>query len=155
MSESDRMSSILDAKYEKANLDEVAKKTPHLSIKKKGKLKKLLSKYEELFDGTIGTWNMDRYKINLKDDARLYHGKAYTIPKTHEKALKNEVNRLVKIGILRKVNHSQWGAPCFAIPKKDGTIRFISDFRELNKRVKRTPFPLPKIQDMLLKMEGF
>ena len=34
--------------------------------------------------------------------------------------------------------------PCFAIPKKDGTIRFISDFRELNKRVKRTPFPLPK-----------
>ena len=51
--------------------------------------------------------------------------------------------------------HSQWGAPCFAIPKKDGTIRFISDFRELNKRVKRTPFPLPKIQDMLLKMEGF
>merc|ERR1712115_31318 len=58
-------------------------------------------------------------------------------------------------GILRKVNHSQWGAPCFGIPKKDHTIRFITDFREINKRVKRNPFPLPKIQDMLLKLEGF
>ena len=66
-----------------------------------------------------------------------------------------EVDQLVKIGVLKKINHSQWAAPCFVIPKKDQTIRFISDFRELNKRIKRTPFPLPKIQDLLLKLEGF
>ena len=41
------------------------------------------------------------------------------------------------------------------IPKKDGTVRFISDFRELNKRIRRTPYPIPKIQDLLLKLEGF
>ena len=98
---------------------------------------------------------MDCHKVNLKDGAKPYHGKPCSIPEAHECVLRNEVDRLVKIGILKKVNHSQWGAPCFAIPKKDGTIRFISDFRELNKRVKRSPFPLPKIQDMLLKMEGF
>ena len=155
MTEADKMSSILDAKYEKANLDKVAKETPHLSNSEKGKLKKLLEKYEELFDGTIGTWKMDRHKVHLKEDAKPYHGRPYQVPKAHERALRNEVDRLVEIGILKKINHSQWGAPCFAIPKKDGTIRFISDFRELNKRVKRTPFPLPKIQDMLLKMEGF
>ena len=40
-------------------------------------------------------------------------------------------------------------------PKKDGTVRFISDFRELNKRIKRKPFPIPNIQDMLLNLEGF
>ena len=56
---------------------------------------------------------------------------------------------------MKKINLSQWAAPCFVIPKKDQTIRFISDFRELNKRIKRTPFPLPKIQDLLLKLEGF
>ena len=28
-------------------------------------------------------------------------------------------------------------------------------FRELSKRVKRKPFPAPKIQDLLLKLEGF
>ena len=61
----------------------------------------------------------------------------------------------MKLGILQKVNRSEWGAPTFVIPKKDGTIRFISDFRELNQRIKRKPYPFPKIQDLLLKMEGF
>ena len=98
---------------------------------------------------------MERQKIELVEGAKPYHGKPYTVLKAYEQALKKEIDRLVKIDILRKVNHSQWGAPCFVIPKKDQTIRFITDFRELNKRIKRNPFPLPKIQDMLLKMEGF
>ena len=34
-------------------------------------------------------------------------------------------------------------------------MRFISDFRELNKHIKCKPFPIPKIQDLLLKLEGF
>jgi hypothetical protein len=59
------------------------------------------------------------------------------------------------VGVLRKVNRSEWAAPTYIIPKKDGTVRFISDFRELNKRIKRKPYPNPKIQDLLLKLEGF
>jgi predicted regulator of amino acid metabolism with ACT domain len=53
------------------------------------------------------------------------------------------------------VNRSELAAPSFIIPKKDGTVRFINDFRELNKRIKRKPFPIPNIQDMLLNLEGF
>ena len=34
-------------------------------------------------------------------------------------------------------------------------MRFILDFRELNKCIKCKPFPIPKIQDLLLKLEGF
>jgi len=155
MTEANRMSSILDAKYDKDNLTEVSNNTLHLSKTERGKLRKLLEKYEELFDGAIGTWNMDRYKVHFKDNIKPYHCRAYQVHKTHEHDLKNEVDRLIKIVILKKVNHSKWGSPCFVIPKRDGKIRFISDFRELNKSVKRTPFPLPKIQNMLLKMEGF
>jgi hypothetical protein len=66
-----------------------------------------------------------------------------------------EVERLVEIGVLKKVNQSKWAAPSFIIPKKDDTVRFINDFRELNKRIKRKPFPIPNIQDMLLNLEGF
>jgi len=47
------------------------------------------------------------------------------------------------------------GSPAFIIPKKDGSVRFISDFRELNKRIKQKPFSIPKIQDLLLKLESF
>jgi hypothetical protein len=45
--------------------------------------------------------------------------------------------------------------PTFIIPKKDGSICFISDFCELNKRIKHKPYPIPKIQDLLMKLEGF
>jgi len=65
------------------------------------------------------------------------------------------VERLVKIGVLKQVNHSEWAASTFIIPKKDGSARFISDFRELNKRTLRKPYPIPNIQDMLLNLEGF
>jgi hypothetical protein len=34
-------------------------------------------------------------------------------------------------------------------------VQFISDFHELNKRIKQIPYPIPKIQDLLLKLEGF
>ena len=57
--------------------------------------------------------------------------------------------------MLKKVNRSEWAATTFIIPKKNNTVRVITDFRELNKRIKRKPFPIPKIQDLLLKLEGF
>src|SRR5210317_834879 len=43
----------------------------------------------------------------------------------------------------------------FIKPKPDETIRSLADFRELNKRIKHMPYPIPKIQDMLLKLKGF
>ena len=57
--------------------------------------------------------------------------------------------------MLKKINCSEWAAPTFIIPKKDLSVRLISDFRELNKLIKYKPFPIPKIQDLLLKLEGF
>ena len=43
----------------------------------------------------------------------------------------------------------------FTIAKPDGTLRLLADLRELNKRIRRKPFPLPKINEMLQKLEGF
>ncbi len=62
---------------------------------------------------------------------------------------------MCKLGVLKRVNRSEWAAPTFIIPKKDGTVRFISDFRELNKIIKRKPYPIPKISDLMMKLEGF
>jgi hypothetical protein len=61
------------------------------------------------------------------------------------------LKNLTKAGVLKKVNQSKWAAPTFLIPKKDATDQFISDFHELNKRIKQKPYPIPKIQDLLLR----
>ena len=123
---------ILDAKYEAADLHAVCKGCTHLTEDEQKSLFNLLAKYEDLFDGTLGKWQMEDYEIELRPDAKPYHAKAYPIPKVHTRTLKMEVDRLCESGVLRKVNHSEWAAPTFIIPKKDGSVRFISDFRELN-----------------------
>jgi len=83
----------------------------------------------------------------MKEGAKPYHARAF--PKSREQQRKTEISRLCQLGVLKKVNHSEWAA------KKDGSVRFISDFRELNKRIKRKLLPVPKIQDLLLKLEEF
>ena len=150
-----RLRGILDAKYVKADLKTVCEEQHHLSESQKGALYALLNKYKDLFDGTLGTWNEEPYKLELKEGSKPYHARAFPIPRIHLDTLKVEVDRLCKLGVLKKVNRSEWAAPTFIIPKKDGTVRFISDFRELNKRIRRKPYPIPKIQDMLLQLEGF
>ena len=51
--------------------------------------------------------------------------------------------------------NSPWASPTFIQPKKTGDIRVLMDFRRLNAALKRKPFPLPRIADLLLKLEGF
>ena len=116
---------------------------------------KLLQKYEHLFDGTVGTWNTDPVDLVLKDpNCALYHAKPYPVPYSQEQKLKEKVDRLFEIGILRKINRSKWACPMFTT-KPDGSLRSLADLRGLNKRIKRHPYPFPKIQVMLLKLEGF
>ena len=153
--ETKRISEILDAKYEPANLKQVTKDIPDISKEDREAIYKLLKKYEKLFDGQLGRYKGPPHTIHLKDNVTPYYGKPYKIPQIYEAQLKAEVERLVRIGVLKKVNHSEWGAPCFIIPKKDQTVRFLTDLRELNKRIKRYPYPIPNIQDLLMKLEGF
>ena len=154
-SETKRIKKILDASYKKANLKDIVEALTYLNKIKQDKLFSFLKKYENMFDGTLGTYTGSEYKIELKDGIKPYHAKPFPIPRIHEETLRKEVERLVKIGVLKRINNSEWAAPTFIIPKKNGTVRFISDFRELNKRIHRKPFPIPKIQDLLLKLEGF
>ena len=126
----ERIKSTLDAKHEPADLQAVVDNCNNLNTKEKINLLNLLEEYKDLFDGTLGTWKGTPYHVELKKDAEPYHARAFPIPKTYEQTLRMEVDRLVEIGVLKKVNRSAWAAPTFIIPKKDGTVRFISDFRE-------------------------
>ena len=151
----DRIKGILDAKYEAADLEKICSAQDHLKVEEQRKLFSLLDKYKDLFNGTLGKWNHEPVDLELKPDAVPYHARPYPVPRCHAETLKMEVERLCEIGVLKKVNRSEWAAPSFIIPKKDGTVRFINDFRELNKRIRRKPYPIPNIQDMLLNLDGF
>jgi hypothetical protein len=89
---------ILDAKYDKADLPSIIKSDcAHLSMPHCNSLLALLLKFEELFDGTLGDWKLPPVSFELKESAKLYHGRPYPIPKIHKAALMKEINCLVSI----------------------------------------------------------
>jgi hypothetical protein len=69
--------------------------------------------------------------------------------------IRNEVERLCRLNVLRRCNESEWAAPSFGTPKKNGQIRFVSDFRQLNKWIIRQPYPMPSIHELFKRFEGF
>ena len=93
--------------------------------------------------------------MELEQIATPFHARAYPIPHIHKATVRKECERLWKDGVLAKDSDSQWAAPTFIVPKKEGTVRFVTDFCQLNKQLKRKPFPIPNIQDILQKIGGF
>ena len=154
--ETKRAVKILDAKYEKADLPTVVEDNcSHLTDSERSSLLVLLQKYEELFDGTLGEWDTDPVHLELKKDSTPFRGRPFPVPQIHEATLKREVERLCSLGVIEKQRDSEWGSPTFILPKKEGTVRFLTDFREVNKKLIRKSYPIPKISDIMQKLLGF
>ena len=147
---------ILESNYQKADIDASVKSWDYPSPEQQTRLKTLLYTYESLFDGTLGTWNIDPVDLELKPGAKPYHARPYPIPQIHKEVTLNEIQRLESVGVLKRcLEGSQWATPTFIVPKKEGTVRIVTDFRVLNNLVIRHPFPMPKTQEMLQDIQHF
>ena len=135
-------------------IDDKVNSNEDLTNDQKLKLRQLHSNYEELFDGSLGGWKISPVSVDLKKDAKPYHSRPYPVQYIYKEQFKKELESLEKVGVIKKDSSSQWAAPAFTIPKKDGSLRFLTDFHQLNKRMIRKPYPLPKISEVLQELEG-
>jgi hypothetical protein len=146
---------ILDAKYEKVDLDAYLKLVNHLNGKQKISLKSSLNKYEHLFDGSLGDWKTDPVNLRLKSGEMPFQLSPFPVSKIHEETLKKEINRLCDLGVLKPQVVLEYQSPSFIIPKKNGTVRVVSDFRVLNSKLQQVSYAIPRIQDILISLNGF
>ena len=49
----------------------------------------------------------------------------------------------------RKHGESEWSSPTFVLPKTDKRIRIVSDFREVSQLIRRKPYPMPRIREIM------
>ena len=135
--------------YERSDLQEIVDKCTYLTPSQQHQLFQLLSKFPKLFDGELKTFNGPPIHLELIDNPTPVRSRAYPIPRSQLQVFKQELDRLVRIGVLERTKHSEWIARTFITAKKDGRARWITDFRSLNQSLKQRVYPLCRISDII------
>ena len=81
--------------------------------------------------------------IELKDEVKPVHQRLRRLGPKQMKALREEVDKLLKAGFIALVETAEWVSPVVVTPKKDGRWRICVDFKPLNVATKKDPYPLP------------
>jgi hypothetical protein len=120
------MVEILDAKYEKADLPAIVRENcSNLQASDREKLLLMMLKFEWLFGGTLGDWNLPPVSFELKEGMKPYHSRPYPITHKHKAILMKEIKWLCDIEVLEWQPSLRWASPTFIIPKKDSTVHNI------------------------------
>ena len=93
------------------------------------------------------------HKINLTDEVpKELNAKAYAMILKEEEALNQWLDKQLKAELIVKLK-SRYAAPCFYIPKKDGSLQLVQDYRKLNQVTIKDKMPLPLIGEVIDKLK--
>lgn len=77
----------------------------------------------------------------------------YRIPVSAQQDVAEEISRLKEQGIISE-SSSPWSSPVVLVKKKDGSSRLCVDYRKLNEITKDDKYPIPSIEELLVKVRG-
>ncbi|KZR97388.1 Uncharacterized protein APZ42_007773 [Daphnia magna] len=100
----------------------------------------------------VGRCNISEHNIETGDSPPI-HQAPYASAWKARTIVNEQVKSLEEVGII-EISDSSWSAPVVLIRKKDGTWRFCVDYRKLNSVTVRDVYPLPRIADVLSRLEG-
>ena len=78
--------------------------------------------------------------------------KAYAMTLKEKEALNQWLDEQLKTRLIVE-SKSRYAAPCFYIPKKDGSLQFVQDYRKLNQVTIKDKIPLPLIGEVIDKLK--
>ena len=103
---------------------------------------KLLGKYQNLFDGKLGTLKGYKAKLHVDPKEKPIFKKARPIPYAMREKVEKEIDRLVQEGTLKPVEYADWATPIVPVIKKDGnSVRVFK--QTINKVAQLDRYPIP------------
>lgn len=124
----------------------------HVSV---SSLQDMLQKYSSVFKAEIGEMKHFEARIELKPDSSPKFHKTRSVPYALTDGVKQELDRLEKIGVLQKIEKSDWASPIVVVPKADGKLRLCGDYKvSINSEVVDQPYPLPTAEDIFATLAG-
>ena len=118
-------------------------------------LQDVLTRFKEVFNEGLGTVLGVKAKIHVSPQATPIFHKARPVPYSLKSKIEEELDRLLREGIIEPVRFSNWAAPIVPVPKGDGTIRICGDYKVTTNRVANLDkYPLPRIEDLFASLSG-
>ena len=127
--------------------NEVFTASPSSSLSKE----QVLTDFGDIFKG-LG--KMDgRLHLELNESVSPVKMPPRRVPVALKGKFKEEIDRLVSVGVLEKVEEpTKWVSSAVVTAKANGKVRVCIDPRPLNEALSRSHFPLPVIDDILPKL---
>jgi len=118
-------------------------------------INELLNRYKELFTGGLGRYTGGKATLRLREGAMPVFHRARPVPYAVLGRLDAELDDMLQKGIIEPVDCSDWASPLVLVNKPDGSLRICADYKAtLNPVLLTDRFPLPKIEDLIVKMSG-
>lgn len=92
-------------------------------------------------------------KIEVKPDAKPVKSRAYQMSWEEDEYLKNELDSMLKLGLIRP-SKGVWVSGIFFIRRATGGLRLIYDLRGINKNIVVEDFPMPNVFDVVTSFHG-
>ena len=94
------------------------------------------------------------HKLNDSSTFKRIHQKSRYFSPEKEIAIKEEVEKLLKAGIITEISYPKWLANVVMVKKANGKWRMCVDFTDLNKACPKDCFPLPRIDSLVDSIAG-
>ena len=78
------MVKIIDSTYVKIDVKQVADKSTQLSSEERNLLPSLLKDFEDLFDGTLGDWDIGPVYLELNPGSKPFNSRYYPVPRINK-----------------------------------------------------------------------
>ena len=92
------------------------------------------------------------HTIDLQDGARPAFRPGYRLTRQETEEAKTQVQQYLQAGVIRP-SASPFGSPILFVKKKDDTLRMVIDYRAVNKMTIKDRYPLPRIDDLLDRLQ--
>ncbi|GJX66934.1 reverse transcriptase domain-containing protein [Tanacetum coccineum] len=89
--------------------------------------------------------HMAEHRLNVREGCPPVRQKKRGQAPERNKAIQEEVEKLVDAGIMKEVHYHSWLSNPVMVKKHDGSWRMCVDFKDLNKACPQDGYPLPEI----------
>ncbi|GJT61328.1 reverse transcriptase domain-containing protein [Tanacetum coccineum] len=93
--------------------------------------------------------------LNIREGCRPVRQKKRGQAPERNKAIQEEVEKLVDAGIMKEVHYHSWLSNPVMVKKHDGTWRMCVDFKDLNNACPKDCYPLPEIDWKIESLCGY